>query len=296
MRHATIVLALLAVIPLTADAKPKGKGKGKDKAKVTAKVHMDRAAKAHKAGQFDVALVELQAAYDMKPQPKLLFAIAQVQQKLDNCPAAVPNYEKFLASTKDKQKQAVVKQAIAACNTKIAAAPATPVEPTPPADPVVATIGTTSNPGTPPVEPTPAPIDPVPVVDNSPPLPEDNPLPPGPGIGGSASVQAKPWYKDPLGDMLVLSGVAAGAASIVFYVGARSALDDGESASTLAEYESLVDDAKSKRSLSVVFAGGSAVLIGAGLLRYALRDSGETRGVAIAPTRGGGFVTWTGGF
>jgi hypothetical protein len=58
MRHATIVLALLAVIPLTADAKPKGKGKGKgkDKAKVTAKVHMDRAAKAHKAGQFDVAL------------------------------------------------------------------------------------------------------------------------------------------------------------------------------------------------------------------------------------------------
>ena len=123
----------LALAPLAADAKPFRKNKGKGNAKIEAKKHMDKGAKAHKDGNFDVALTELQAAYALDPQPKLLFAIAQVQVKLDNCPDAIANYEKFLATEKSKQKQAVVKQAIEACNQKVAAAtPATLPPPTPP--------------------------------------------------------------------------------------------------------------------------------------------------------------------
>lgn len=297
MRHASIVIALIALVPLAADAKPK-KDKGGGKAKVSAKGHTDKAAKAHKAGKFDVALTELQAAYEIDPQPKLLFAIAQVQAKLDQCPDAIANYEKFLASEKNKQKQTVVKQAIAACNEKVAAAtvpmPSTPPEPTP-EDALVA-------PAPPPVTtPDPAPL---PIaspgsagadsIDNAPmPTVEDSPIP---ALRPSATVSAKPWYKDVLGDALVLSGIAAGAVSIVMYTGARSSLDDAESAATLDDYESNVADAKDKRTYSLVLAGGSAVLIGAGILRYKLRDKGEARGVAIAPTRGGGFITWTGGF
>jgi hypothetical protein len=282
MRHVSILIGLIALVPLAADAKPK-KGRTTAKPKVSAKVHTDKAAKAHKAGKFDVALTELQAAYELDPKPKLLFAIAQVQAKLDQCPDAIVNYEKYLAAEKNKQKQAVVKQAIAACNDKVAAAavPATPPEATL-EDALVAPAPT------PPPEPAQLPIDNEPM-----PTGEDSPLP---MTSATVSVSTKPWYKDVLGDALVLSGIAAGAVSVVMYTGARSSLDDAENAATLADYESDVDAAKNKRTYSLILAGGSAVLIGAGLLRYKLRDKGEARGVAIAPTRGGGFITWTGGF
>lgn len=293
MRHAPFVIALLALVPLTADAKPKGKakGKGKGSAKVEAKKHMDKGAKAHKAGKFDVALTELQAAYDLDPQPKLLFAIAQVQVKLDNCPGAIENYKKFLASEKNKQKQSVVKQAIAACNDKIAAA-TPPPEPIPTPEPAVAATEPTPNEDALVAPPT------VPPQEAPPPAVEDAPLPPTRPVGpvDSGGGRGKPWYKDVIGDALVLSGVAAGAGAVFFYSGARGSLDDAEQASTLAEYNDLVDDAKSKRTMSLVFAGGSAVLITAGILRYKLRDKGEARGVAIAPTVGGGLITWSGGF
>lgn len=308
MRHASLVLALLAAGTLTADAKPKGKAKGKGKTKVSGKVHMDKAAKAHKAGSFDVALTELQAAYDIEPQPKLLFAIAQVQAKLDNCPEAVANYEKFLASTKDKQKQAVVKQAIKACNQKIAAAPAQPkpedspfrdkkpeepvavvdkpAEPPPPAQPP---------PPPPPTQPPPppSPLDtPSPAGEDNILAPNDNPL-----VPATTTVRVdKPWYKDVIGDALVIGGVAAGVVSFVMYTGARGDLDDAEKAPSIEAYQDLVDSAHDKRTYAVLFAGGGAVLIGAGIVRYKLRDKGEARGVAVAPARGGGLITWTGGF
>jgi len=292
MRHSTIVIALIALVPLVADAKPKkGKG-GKKNPKVEAKMHMDKGAKAHKAGNFDVALTELQAAYELDPQPKLLFAIAQVQQKLDNCPDAISNYEKFLAATKDKKKQAVVKQAIEACNKKVA-------EATPPMDPPSGPEDKLAEPATvsatqpPPVEPTPAP-DPAPMPTPTPDPVQDNPLPPGPAMSDTRG--AKPWYKDVLGDALVISGVAAGTVGAIMYMGARSALDDAENAPSLADYDSKVSDAHDKRTYAVILGAGGAVLITAGILRYKLRDKGETHGVAIAPTSGGGLVTWSGGF
>src|SRR4051794_16867061 len=108
LRYLSIAIALGALAS-PALAKPKAKGKGKPAA--TAKVHIDKATKAHKEGKFDVALTELQAAYEIDPQPKLVFAIAQVQAKLGDCPSAVDSYTKYLSTTKDKQKQAVVKQA-----------------------------------------------------------------------------------------------------------------------------------------------------------------------------------------
>ncbi len=291
MRHAPFVIALLALVPLTADARPKkGKAKGKGNAKVEAKKHMEKGAKAHKAGNFDVALTELQAAYDLDPQPKLLFAIAQVQVKLDNCPGAISNYEKYIATEKDKQKKAVVKQAIEACNAKIAAATPPPAaEPAPPpTTPEPAIVATEPPPpepiAPPPVEPTPPPVD-------------DNPLPPSRPVMVDRPARGRsPWYKDVLGDVLVVSGVASGAASVFMYMGARSKLDDAEDAATLADYNGLVDDAKSQRTLSVVLAGGGALLITAGIIRYTMRSNGEPRGVAVAPTAGGGLITWSGGF
>jgi hypothetical protein len=300
MRTTTILIAMLVTAPLAAEAKPKPKPKAQSKA-ASVKTHMDRAAKAHKATKFDVALTELEAAYAIEPQPKLQFAIAQVQAKLDRCDSAIENYEKFLASTKDKQKQSIVKQAIAACRTKVAAA-APPPEPTPPP-----TTSTTSDNvfrdkkpveeppvAPPPVEPTPAPApEPAPIIDDAPP-PASSPImgraeaPPRSGT--------RPWYKDVVGDALVVGGVASGALSVVMYLKAKTELDDAESATSLTGYEQLVNQAHDHRTYAVIFAGAGVVLLGGGLLRYALHDSGESRGVALAPTSGGAVVTWGGGF
>jgi tetratricopeptide (TPR) repeat protein len=303
MRTTTILIAMLVTAPLAAEAKPKAKAQSKAH---SVKTHMDRAGKAHKAKKFDVALTELEAAYAIEPQPKLLFAIAQVQAKLDRCQGAIENYEKFLASTKDKQKQAIVKQAIASCRTKIAADTS---EPTPASDnvfrdkkpveevPVVPTAVEPTPAPTP--EPTPAPTPappPAPIIDDAPPPRSsiDTPImgrgetPPGSG--------SRPWYKDVVGDALVVGGVASGALSVVMYLKAQSELDDAESAGSLDGYEQLVNDAHDHRTYAVIFAGAGVVLVGGGLLRYALHDSDESRGVALAPTSGGAVVTWSGGF
>jgi hypothetical protein len=308
MQHARLLSIAIAVLALvhTAEAKPKAKPKQ------SAKSHIDKATKAHKDGKFDIALTELKAAYEIDPQPKLLFAIAQVYAKLDDCPSAVENYEKFLAKTKDKKKQDVVKQAIAACKSNDAVAMAKPDKPDkpdekksdvfrkdkpaeePPAPqppPPLAAVETAPPP--PPVESEPPPPPTLTPVQTPAPIVKDEPLPTGP----TATVTVKkPFYKDILGDVLVVGGVAAGVVSFVEYRGATSALDDAENATLLDDYEASLDEAHDKRTLSLILAGGSVVLVGAGVLRYAMHSGTETRRVAIVPTRSGGLITWTGGF
>jgi hypothetical protein len=305
MQHARLLSIAIAVLALaqTAEAKPKAKPKQ------SAKSHIDKATKAHKDGKFDVALTELKAAYEIDPQPKLLFAIAQVYAKLDDCPSAVENYEKFLAKTKDKKKQDVVKQAIAACKSNDTLASAKPddnkpddkkpdvfrkdkpVEEPPVTPPMPAAVEASPPP---PVVESPPPPPPTLTPEQTPaPIVKDEPLPAGP----MATVTVKkPFYKDILGDVLVVGGVAAGVVSFIEYRGATSALDDAENATLLDDYEASLDEAHDKQRLSLILAGGSVVLVGAGVLRYAMHSGTETRAVAIVPTRSGGLITWTGGF
>lgn len=306
MRHGPILIAVLALVPALAEAKPRPTPKGKR----AVKAHMNRATRAHEAGKFEVALTELEAAYALEPQPKLLFAIAQVQAKLDRCEGAIDNYEKFLATTKDKRQRSVVRQAIAACKGRLAAAAPPEPAPAPPSDSVfrdkkpaapavAATTAMTATTATETTTPEPALPSPPAAVEPSPlPAPSapaepiaDEPPPPA-----RASRAGSPWYADVLGDALVVGGVAAGAFSFVVYRRARADLDVAEDAPSIDQYQDLVDRAHERRTYAVLLAGGGAVLIGAGLLRYALRDTGETRGVAVAPTAGGGLVTWSGGF
>jgi tetratricopeptide (TPR) repeat protein len=263
---ATSILVLACATAANADPKPT--------AKATVKEHMERAAKAHKEGKFDVALTELEAAYELEPQPKLVYAIAQVYAKLDRCSEAITHYEQFIAETEDKSQHSIAKQAIAACKQKLEASAAAvdtkpetepkPVEPTPP-QPV-----DEPKPAPPPVkvEPQPAPI-----------------------------VTHSPWYTDMLGDALVIVGVAAGVGSVFTYQAAQSDLDAAESAPTLDGYKDLVDSAERKHLYTLVLAGGGAALVIGGVLRYTLRDSRrESSGVALVPTRDGGLITWSGGF
>lgn len=339
-RLASILIVIAAVT--AADAKPKT-NRSTVGTKGTVKAHMDRAAKAHKAGKFKVALEELEAAYAIDPQPKLEFAIAQVQQKLAQCDDAIGHYEKFLATIKDKAKQAVVEQAIDACKKKLAkedekddkvAISDDKNKPDggvfrkskPPADQLPTTGAKPAVEAKPAIEATPAvetkpAVAPTPAVETAkPPKDELPPLPPEPmpakpatpppaaeprveNAAPIASVSAQPapakhhWYNDPLGDALVVTGIAAAVGSVIMYRGAQSDLDKAEAAQNLTGYRDYHDQAEKKQLYTFVLGGAGIALISAGVIRYALHDRHkEAAGVALVPGNGGGLVTWSGGF
>lgn len=120
----TSALRLAIVITIAVAAAPSAAIAGD---KDAAKTHVANAVRAHKAGRFAEARVELEAAYALDPQPDLLYAMGQVLSKLGDCAAATTWFERFAASQNDPAVTTVVEQAIAACSP---AAPAPePVRP-----------------------------------------------------------------------------------------------------------------------------------------------------------------------
>lgn len=225
--------------------------------------HIEAATKAHSEEKYDVALTELEAAYRLDPDPELLYAIGQVHSKLGNCADATTYFDRYLKTSKDPQIKQVIDQAKASCQ------PSQPVDSPPavPPDPDTTSVGTASTTTT--TAPT------------------------------SSSAEGAPWHRGKLPYFLAGGGALAGIFGMLVYVDARSDLDAAEDAPTLSEYDALVDDAKSKRTISVVLVGGSVALIGAGVALYLLSDrdrAHESRGVSIAPTTTGGMITWSGSF
>lgn len=238
----------------------------------TIKAHIDKATKAHAEGKFDVALDELKAAYALEPKPELLFAIAQVYVKLDNCTEAIDHYEKFLATTKDAQSKQVVTQAIEACKTKLAAAKPAP-EPTP----------------EPTATPEPEPMRPPPKPQAPQPPPASKPAPP---------THHSPWYKDPLGDALVAGGVATGVIALVMRSGAQREADKATApGADENSYRDHLDSADGKEKVALILGITAGALITGGVVRYVTRGrTQESTAVGIAPARDGGVVTVLGRF
>jgi tetratricopeptide (TPR) repeat protein len=134
-----VVVAALVALPLVAFAGPKEKAE--------AQKHIEAATEAHQASNFEVALKELEAAFALDPQPDLLYAIGQVQVKLDNCPVAISYYERFLESKPGPEPAAAANEAIATCRNQLAAQPP-PAEPEPAPPPTIQP--TEPSPATPP--------------------------------------------------------------------------------------------------------------------------------------------------
>ena len=224
--------------------------------KAEAKKHVERATAAHAHGKYDVALSELTLAYSLDPQPQLLYAIGQVHVKLGHCDEAIDFYERFLASKPDPAAADEAKQAIETCKSH-------PVEAAPP-------------PAPPPVQ--------------EPPHPAPPPPPPPPAARGGGA-----FYSDVVGDALAGAGAVALVIGALEYRSALSDLDSADQQTTYAAHAKLVDDAHSARTIAVVAGIGGVALVGAGVYRFMTRDRGE-HGVAVVPTHGGGFVTWSGRF
>jgi tetratricopeptide (TPR) repeat protein len=308
MTQRALVVAALAIAPATAFA-----GRKDD-----AKAHVAKATRAHTDGRFDDARVELEAAYALDPRPDLLYALGQVHAKLGNCVEAKRYFKRFVAGQSDPQIARIVDQAIAACK------PATVPEPQPPSPSVSERI---PEPDRPPADrppedsspPSSGPPSDRPARPSSPPPSTDLPPPGSPPAQDRLSAATRhpspfartrtaraeaaprrPWYTDALGDALVLGGVAATVVGLVEYRSALSDLDAAEdhaSTTSLARYHELVDDARGKRTTSIVLVGAGGALIAAGIVRYVLReDRTEVRTVGVAPARGGGVVTYEGSF
>jgi len=240
-----------------------------------ARSHVAKATRAHKDGRYAEARVELAAAYALDPRPDLLYALGQVEAKLGNCRDAINHYRRFAATQSDPQVVRVVDQAIAACKSPESADAADP-----------ATTARTSRPSTP--APGGAPSEAA--AANA----AAAPVAPSP-----VGAQRSPWYRDSVGDALVAGGVIAALVGLVEYRSALSDVDaagDRGSTTTLDRYDELVDSAHRKRTTSLVLAGAGGALIGAGIVRYVLRsEPGEVR-VGVAPTHGGGVLSYGGRF
>ena len=91
-RGSLLVVALFTSLASAAPKRPTAK------AKAAAKKHMEKAATATTEGRHQEALTELDAAYQLDPQPMLLLARGHLYVKLERCEDAIRLYEEYLAT------------------------------------------------------------------------------------------------------------------------------------------------------------------------------------------------------
>ncbi len=245
-----------------------------------AAAHVAAATEAHKEGRYEDALVELEKAYDLDPQPSILYAFGQVHVKLGKCQSAIDYYTQYLGTNPPAGPAQNATQAINACKVVMAqqGAASRTVDPAP-------------------AEPVAHPPEPHTAPETSPATRGDGP---DAAIGSVAPLSPprppRRMYQDPLVLGVVGAGVATSAAAAVLYVTARGMIADADAAPSYGEAQALTDAAADRRTLSIVVAAvGGGLVVGGIVLGIARQDRRETR-VTVAPTSDGGFVTFAGRF
>lgn len=82
--------------------------------------HIATATALHAEAHYAEALVELEAAYALDPQPRLLYAQGQLHGLLGECTVATDFYERFLATKPSANATHLAREAIAACRPALA--------------------------------------------------------------------------------------------------------------------------------------------------------------------------------
>lgn len=86
-----------------------------------AQAHMDAGLALYDRGDYDAAIVQLEAAYRLDPAPPLVFAIAQAKRLAGHCDEALPMYEHYLATQPGPAQVRAAQTGIAMCNDDLAA-------------------------------------------------------------------------------------------------------------------------------------------------------------------------------
>jgi tetratricopeptide (TPR) repeat protein len=290
--HAGARVALIAVTALatSATAAPRGR---------RARVEFNRGVKAYATKHYEAAASALARSYALEHDPETLFAWAQTERKLDRCDKAVELYGKLLALHLPEANKRAVEDQLAECKQILAAqAPAPSPDTTPPAPAPDATPprDTAPSPDTTPPDTTP-PRDTAPPPDTTP--PDTTPPPPAAAISSTpapdASVTAAPaegraWWRDPVGDGLLIAGAAGAGVGIAMLISGHDADQAKAGATSYAGYTALSDQARSRGQIGIIASAAGGALLVTGIVWYAThRDHPERPAVAawLAPGAGG---------
>jgi hypothetical protein len=224
-----------------------------------AKKEFDRGVKAYTASDFEGAADAMAKSYALEKDPETLFAWAQAERKLENCDKAVELYNELLVFDLPAENKQVVEQNVAECKQILAAAQKPAPE--------------TKEPASEPAPPPPSHEDKV----------ADAPAPPPPPEGGRA------WWKNPVGDGLLVLGIAGLAVGGVELASAAGADSDKGKATTYADFKRFEQKADSDGKTGVIAAGAGGALVVISIIWYATHKSHAEHPVTgwLAPSGGG---------
>lgn|SRR6185436_54584 len=97
-----------------------------------ARARYDEAMGLYAAHEYRAAIAKLEAAYALDPRREILFAQAQATRLAGDCAAALPLYDRFLASNPPPQQVEATRIAVARCEAAALAASGPPRAPAPP--------------------------------------------------------------------------------------------------------------------------------------------------------------------
>ncbi len=250
-RATSLSVALCLANPVVASLAAAAPAESEDEAK--AKVLLDAGIALFDGGDYEAALLKLNASIALDRSPKGLYAKAQTLFKLERCVEAVPLYNEMLATLpEDSPAWFAVKDGLVECVEEMTAQQA--------AQPAVAPVD---------ADPDANPDGDVDDVDDDPP----------------AGPPPKAWYKDPYAPVLLgLGAVGVGVGG--FYLSEASK----ENASQPEQYDDFAKKGDRVRQLQIrggVILGVGGALVLAGAIRYAvLGVRGRRAATAFVPAFG----------
>lgn len=258
-RQALIVALALAASP--ASAAPKN---------AAAKKLFDKGVAAFTKGDYAAAATALSESYAKEKDVETLFAWAQSERKQNHCSNAVELYNQLLAFDLPAENKTAIQGQISECKDILdkekpvsdSRPPTSAPEQEKPAEPVAQAEA-------PP-----------------PPEPEAGRRKPEAGEGGHA------WWKDPLGDTLVIGGVVALGFGTVMMVSASSASSSKDTAGMYSVYSDDVNTAHDRGLYGVIGLGVGGALVVGGIIRFATNKSSDHATVTgyVTPNGGGAAV------
>ena len=259
---AVVVTLGLAASP--ASAAPKG---------AAAKKLFDKGVAAYTKGDYATAATALSESYAKEKDVETLFAWAQSERKQNHCSNAIDLYNQLLAFDLPTENKTVIEGQLAECKDIVAKDKEKASDLRPQAS------------GSEKTE-----TEPTPTKPNEPSEPEARS--PRPEASTAVAPEGRtPWWKDPLGDTLIIGGAVALGFGTVMMVSASSASSSKDTAGSYSAYQNDLNTAHDRGMYGVIGLGVGGALVVGGIVRFATHKSDDSTTVTgyVTPT-GGGFA------
>ncbi|MBT8495098.1 MAG: hypothetical protein KJO07_18780 [Deltaproteobacteria bacterium] len=267
------LLIFLSVLTAPAVA-PADKGEMKKEAKV----HFDRAIELYSAGKYRQASDAFYRAYKVEKRIEIIFGWAQSKRLSGDCKKAVKLYKKLLRRDLPAADDKAVREGLEACGVKTKKPRAAEED-----------------------EEDEAEDEPEPAAKADPPEDsedenedededeeaedegEEQKAPVAKTVkkssGGSGG---SPWYTDPIGDALLITGVIGLGVGTGYFLDSSSDRSAADEATNYEAYRTLADRASTRRTIAILATSASGAMIIGAVVRYIMRDSGGERSTSVS--------------